>query len=606
MATRSNVKFYIDGYSVPVLSYTEQVHQQTDFNGMPSAAPQTGIYRVVVPDTGRWTHLLDDWALSRTMRKECKIEEQSFDGYKMFKTLEFLDTFCIHLEYVDGGTDGPIYILVISAATVVRNGEVVISKWWRKTDPALRNQNIAEEVAEERNPEILKGWWSHDKAGKDVYNKEDKDRGEIPLGETMYFHVQTRGLYAGEQIKFQLYDYDHFFTIDDLNPDTSEFPYKPVKKTATVDNHGIATVELLLDEDWESVISDDNISNTDTAIELYWQVRYESNETSIKKDVPASHDDHLQVGFNDRTLFIKHVNDTYGFPEMMNTKGDILFFTTIMDNVATANTDTSQGPSTNQVLKGLNAINKATKAIDKAATWGTQKIALTKLERGQLVDNYGKVYTKSRKIYTYDVYTNEGKLLKDVKKGKPFGYKHQGDPLRTIKGTSQVDYFAKNGTRVQLIGIAKHVGTFFDFYNILDFAAKDTETAQGEPLPIPHVLGLATIPIIAQSKAEWDEDMNMAILHELEQAKTKGLNAVRQFVNSYSHTTNYKWKLIPVSKETADKTLKGEFRTFEGLEMDIEENPRNRNIELLYRRIEDKSDGFRKDKYVIETLFINE
>ncbi|WP_146052859.1 type VI secretion system tube protein TssD, partial [Aquimarina sp. I32.4] len=161
MSTRSNVKFYIDGYSVPVLSYTEQVHQQTDFNGMPSATPQTGIYRVVVPDTGRWTHLLDDWALSRTMRKECKIEEQSFDGYKMFKTLEFQGAFCIELQYIDGGIDGPMYSLLISTPIVIRNGEVVISKWWRKTDPALRNQNIAEEVAEQRNPEILKGWWSH-------------------------------------------------------------------------------------------------------------------------------------------------------------------------------------------------------------------------------------------------------------------------------------------------------------------------------------------------------------------------------------------------------------------------------------------------------------
>ncbi|WP_234859291.1 type VI secretion system tube protein TssD [Aquimarina aquimarini] len=155
MSTRSNVKFYIDGYSVPVLSYTEQVHQQTDYNGRPSAAPQGGIYRVVLPDTGRWTHLFDDWALSRTMRKECKIEEQSFDGYKMFKTLEFLDTFCVRLEYVDGGADGPFYVLVISAATVVRNGEVVISKWWRKTDPALRNQNIAEEVEEEDTQVVI-------------------------------------------------------------------------------------------------------------------------------------------------------------------------------------------------------------------------------------------------------------------------------------------------------------------------------------------------------------------------------------------------------------------------------------------------------------------
>ncbi|WP_062060461.1 hypothetical protein [Aquimarina longa] len=99
----------------------------------------------------------------------------------------------------------------------------------------------------------------------------------------------------------------------------------------------------------------------------------------------------------------------------------------------------------------------------------------------------------------------------------------------------------------------------------------------------------------------------MAIEEELEIAKTKGLNAVRQFVNAYSHTKARKWELMALSKETANKILKGEFRTFEELEKFERNNVEDTGfseIEVLYRKIPNKNkDGY---KYTIETIFVNE
>jgi hypothetical protein len=154
MTTRSKARLYIDGYSVPVLFFKEWVSQATDYGGLPYGEPQGGIYRIVVPDLGRWTHIFDDWALSPNMMKGCKIEEQSWDGQSMHKTSELLDTYCVDLIY-DGMTkEGGVYAMIFSAATVIRNGKIVISKWWRKQDPVLRDQPVlARQEKEEQEPE---------------------------------------------------------------------------------------------------------------------------------------------------------------------------------------------------------------------------------------------------------------------------------------------------------------------------------------------------------------------------------------------------------------------------------------------------------------------
>jgi hypothetical protein len=94
---------------------------------------------------------------------------------------------------------------------------------------------------------------------------------------------------------------------------------------------------------------------------------------------------------------------------------------------------------------------------------------------------------------------------------------------------------------------------------------------------------------------------------ELLEAKLNGLDAVRKFVNTYNHNEDYQWALMTISDQTADKLLKGEFKTFEALEEfrrnDLED-VENLNIEVLYREIYNQN---REESiYIIETIFINE
>ncbi|WP_062057685.1 type VI secretion system tube protein TssD [Aquimarina longa] len=181
MSTQHTTRFYIDGHSLPVLAYREIIQQQTNYNGMPSSIPYgSGIYQLVVPDIGRWTHLFDNWALSPTMRKECKIETQSIQGTTMFKTLELWDTYCTRLEYQDGGYDGAIYTLTLSAATVIRNGEVITSKWWRIKDPNIRNEPIQQ--AEELNPRIIKQY---------ITDRNDVELNQYQRGHEIYCVIKS-------------------------------------------------------------------------------------------------------------------------------------------------------------------------------------------------------------------------------------------------------------------------------------------------------------------------------------------------------------------------------------------------------------------------------
>ena len=150
---------------------------------------------------------------------------------------------------------------------------------------------------------------------------------------------------------------------------------------------------------------------------------------------------------------------------------------------------------------------------------------------------------------------------------------------------------------MKLIGIAKHAGTFFDFWTVLEFAAQDTETAQGSAVPIPHALGLATAPIIEHAKAEWDEATDAAIQKDLEEVyKPKGLAGIQEFVNKFGEFQKYELKQI--SKQAANKMILGEFETMDNLDtFDQDYNP---SIYILFRNTRNN------EKQIIETIIYDE
>ncbi|PID68989.1 MAG: hypothetical protein CR968_00195 [Flavobacteriia bacterium] len=424
-------------------------------------------------------------------------------------------------------------------------------------------------------PELIEGYWTIDKEGSTIIK-------EAKLGDTVYFQIHTKGIANHQKITLKLRDQDILF-VDWANPDDSKFPDREVVETAFIKNDK-ATVELVLDESWESMLKDDADDTIflDATLELYWKVSYGKR----KKELPTKDDDYLRVGFSDRTLYFKTPTPSYHFPELISYEGDPILPLKISGGL---------------VFDKL--VDASGSVIDKQIS----KIALAKLGKGFMADNNGKVYTGERLIYEYKkLYTNSGELLENVRMGKNFGY-NQGDGVVTTKGISQYDFFTQNGKRVKLLGLLKTAGEVYDFFDIFRFSTSEDPMNETLPVQLGALTPIAAVTglLVQEQKAKMDMFVDEVAQMDINIAKLQGLEATRKAVESWNHNEDYQWDLLAISQETANKLLAGEFKTFEELyEFNIENEPETIKIEILYRKV--RNNNREEDVYVIETIFINE
>ncbi|MBN1464098.1 MAG: hypothetical protein JW922_10590 [Paludibacteraceae bacterium] len=426
-------------------------------------------------------------------------------------------------------------------------------------------------------PEFIEGYWTSDKEGKQPLKSTN-------LGETVYFHVKTKDIPDGHEIMLKLYEQDkNIFMCDYCDPDDKKFPEEEVVKKATVKNNK-ATVELVLQENWEVMVADDhdNAGSLDQSLELYWLASFRHH----KKELPTNDNDYLRVGYSERDLFFKTPIASHNLPELKAYDGSPILLMRC--------TELDMGDLKDE------AINIFGKKIDSAIT----NIALTKLEKGTLVSNTGKITVKNSQIYTRDIYTNEGKLLEDVKIRKNYGNK-----TVTTKGISQFDYFSNVGTRVKVLGFLKQVSSaidVFDFIKVLQEGGPNTSKALsielGSLTPLWDLAGI----LVDNQKAELDMWLEEVVQQEIDNAKLQGIEATRIAIRKWNHNKEYKWDILDVSAVTANKLLRGEFKTFEELESyGSVTGELISKISILYRRVENKSRKGRSN-YIIETIFINE
>jgi hypothetical protein len=429
-------------------------------------------------------------------------------------------------------------------------------------------------------PKVLNGYWTSDREGKKSLQKSK-------LGETVYFQIETEHINNNEKLELRLGEYDYSFWFDNLDPDDYEFPVEEVKKTVSVKDNK-ATVELLLEEIWEKVVKDDhdNRFQSNQSIELYWEVKYKNQ----KKQLPEETDNYLRVAQSNKTLYIKTPTPSHNLPEFISNNGDPMLLM-----------EFGKGFAKNKIIeKGLDiAKSKANTQI--------KKIAFAKLKKGYMVDNNGKVYTGKRLVYKYkEIYSNSGELFENIEQGKNFGYNH-GNGLNTNKGISQYDYFSKNGKRVTFFGMVKQLGNVFDIFNLVKTAGEDLDMSEPLPLdagPLSPIFDLAGV-LVQQQKAETDMWLEEIVQLKIDEAKLKGLEVTRKVINTWNHNKEFKWALLPVSAETANKLLQGKYKTFDELKSSkFNDNDFLNNINILYREVLNTN----RDEYIyiIETIFVNE
>ena len=412
-----------------------------------------------------------------------------------------------------------------------------------------------------RKPKILNGWWTKNK--NDTLNLK-----KAKLGDTVYFHIETRYIKDGEEIDCQLWDLDKFIW-DYLKPDDKKFNKKEVHKKAIVKNNK-AIIELYLNESWEPNLKEDTAYD----IELYWEVKYKE----ITKSLPKRERLNLEVEFSDRTLFFKPAIAGDKLPQLIAKDGSPVFIV----ELGKAISKKLEGHLQSEAKEELK--NKVKKALNKKLDEAITDIALVKLTKGELKDASGKAYA-----YSYNSFKKET-ITEALKKQGEYAT-HSGKKLQILTALRKDPFF----------GVDEIENTLTNLFDIAKFSMSSLKEITSKPLNVPVFLLEKILPkdaIVGVSL--WLEFLNHLALQEhkkqeamlskiekeqLEAAKKKGLEAVRRYIE----TPGTGYNLIAISNKTLSKLLIGEFNTFEEL-LDFN-NSRSSNIQLLFFEKFDKEKG---------------
>lgn len=143
---------------------------------------------------------------------------------------------------------------------------------------------------EKKDGYFVKGWWSSDSEGKEKIN-------EALIGETVYFHVETRGIPDGEKVRMTLWD-DDVKRAEEEKDDTQGSDKIELYPIGTTDHskdneskygivHNNKIVRMILLNDYFAKL----IEEEDKAIELFFACSYNGQNIEL----PLSFEDYLKV-----------------------------------------------------------------------------------------------------------------------------------------------------------------------------------------------------------------------------------------------------------------------------------------------------------------------
>ena len=192
---------------------------------------------------------------------------------------------------------------------------------------------------------------------------------------------------------------------------------------------------------------------------------------------------------------------------------------------------------------------KALGYAEKVANKNIRKIALAKAIRDNNIEK-SVPYTKN---LANDLYTNDPRLVKELSNKTDWT---TDKSTTSILKNNPATYYSKKGTRVKLLGLVGQIGDFLSVFDLLSFAMQD-ELDFNSPIPLdfgPLSAAAGIAGAFAQElKAEQDELLDEIVLKELEVAKREGRDAVEEFIMDYGHNERYDYRMLSVSKNTADK-----------------------------------------------------
>lgn len=447
-------------------------------------------------------------------------------------------------------------------------------------------------IASNVSPEIIDYWWSYSPKidGKRITTAW--------LEETVYFHIKTKGV-SNKLLALQLWDKDLFF--DD------RMDYPKMKKTDSgkgkiriLDNHGVTKLPLPIE--WTQSILDDNpLHYRSLYIQIVTELGCDMLFCDMKLDKQL-----LDIHVSKRDLYVepslksKWSGIRVQLPEMYDIEGH---------NLSVIPVYAYDGDKATKLLEGKIKGKIEEKIKNMVSKYSDNKVrayALTKLKEGYLRGNNGTLYTPittrgtQRKVYRHIIYTNSGEAVEVT----------SGRTLSVTKGIDQRKAMEQIGVEGEVLGILKKgvnlwnlYGQFSDFVDLFTWAAANDHS---KPIPVPMIGGIVELMMqdVDRLQAEVDQAIYRNIQRQLNEAKKKGLTAVRGLVASksfidYANSIGLSYQVYSISLNQLSDITTGHIIYHRNLQykMDAECS--------LLLRLQSDSKRDNMNIYIIETIFFN-
>lgn len=390
-------------------------------------------------------------------------------------------------------------------------------------------------IGEEDGKDItILGYWSKDSQGKKKIYQEK-------LGEIVYYNIKTTNISNGT-VYLKLYDEDDPLPDDDMNYSTS------VRITNNFGN-----VKVFLNEDWAKDIKEDG-TIYDAHIDLYFDATYNNKTYELDDAV-------LLVSYSNQDVYYRNPTDQYYLTELYTNLGEVILF--------------GIGETKDLIIEKMDDLRLF--------------IAARTLETGKLVTSKKQIVYNKKRIYNYNVNTNNGRGV-NIKKGANFGWKGN-----TTKGLSQIDYFSHKGIGNSVIKLGQRVLEVFDLFDLVKMMR-----GQKGSLPILGPLGFVTEFLAENVAADMDEIFDEVSQVQFEQSKVGGLKEIDLFLRTNAGKSKFRKREISTS--TLNKLLKRQIKKFDDIK-EVSYYDKDKHT-LIYSLGVNVYSGF--DLFVIECIFISE
>lgn len=402
----------------------------------------------------------------------------------------------------------------------------------------------------------ISGYWSSDPQGKKII-------GHATLATVVYYHVKTTGIPDGKNIVLKLFDDDGLF----LKPD-EKFNKKELIKTITIRN-GKASFALPLEESWNVNIEDD----IGFEIELYW-VAYQKEFFFMGEKLGSI----LNVAHSVNYLYFSPPVENYNLPEILTSTGQTIVFA---------------------IGDALDAKDHFIEKLDDCRFF----IGARVLEKGKLISNINEIYERKRSIYNYNIFTNDGKLVK-LRQASNFGFKNvyvnNGRPV-TSKGLSQIDYFSNKGVLNTALKCSKELLTIWDVTDLTDIMFKNGLGTVPIPSPWAFASSILTEFVIKPEVEDIINKYRNRLAIDFEVAKQKGIEACLRFVSIPDPLSQYNYEKVDTA--CIQKLLSGKIKSLRELVENINGMPEHT---IFYRQIKGDMRNPEDFMHIIDCIFVSD